>query len=75
MPADCEPMVRPINLKFGRELPSFISGRRNFIQLIWSTGGASIAIFPEQVQKLPFFISRILTMFHRFQENFSNKLI
>ncbi len=75
MPADCEPTAKSTNLKFGRELPSIISGPRNFIQLIWSTGGALIAIFPGKVQKLPLFISRLLMMFHRLQDKFSNNLM
>jgi hypothetical protein len=41
--ADCEPIET--NLKFCRELPSFISGPRNLIQPIWSFGWGLMAIF------------------------------
>jgi hypothetical protein len=36
--AECERLERAAMLQFGRELPSFYSGTRNFIRHNWSIG-------------------------------------
>ncbi len=45
------------------------TGPRNFIQLDWSIGWARISIFPGKVGNLLFSLTRLLTIFHRFQKN------
>ncbi len=69
-----ERLGRDGKLKFCRELPWSNSGPRNFIQLNRSIGCTLISIFLGQVQKSQSFLIRLLTMFHKFQENFKRKL-
>ncbi len=53
---------------------SFLDSIRNFIQLNRSIGCTLVSIFLGQVQKSQCFLIRLLTIFHKFQENFKRKL-
>jgi hypothetical protein len=73
-PLSSERLGRDGKLKFCRQLPWFNLGPRNFIQLHRSIGCTLISIFLGQVQKSQSFLIRLLTIFHKFQENFKRKL-
>jgi hypothetical protein len=61
-------------LKFCKQLSWFNTGPRNFIQLNRSIGWTLILIFLGLVQKSQTFLNRLLTIFHKFQENFKRKI-
>jgi hypothetical protein len=66
----CERLGRPTNLKFRRELHTINIGPRNFIHIHWAT----ILNFPGKIWNFPLSVIRILTMFHKFQENISSRM-
>ncbi len=66
---DCERLGRSVKLKFRRKLHTINIGPRNFIHLHLSIGWATISNFPGKIWNFPLLVIRLLTMFHRFQEN------